>query len=109
MTDGDSIWQFQVGSFLAGGTLAILSWELSLALGLPGYFGTGLVVLGVVSVYATRTSKTFELQLHRNADSAFNFQEFVSTTALSILLFVAAVPDLRSWLIPLAVLNVLAR
>lgn len=109
VTDGDSIWQFQVGSFLAGGTLAILSWELSLALGLPGYFGTGLVVLGVVSVFATRKSKTFELQLHRNADSAFNFQEFVSTTALSILLFVAAVPDLRSWLIPLAVLNVLAR
>lgn len=104
----DSIWQLRIGSFLAGGTFAILSWELSIAVGLAGYVGTGLLILGTMSVSIARKKPTQRLLGDAN-EASFGFQEFVALTVLSLLLFIAAVPDLRSWLIPLAVVNMVAR
>jgi hypothetical protein len=105
----DSIWQIRIGSFLAGGTFAILSWELSIALGLAGYVGAGLLILGAISVSIARKKMPTQRILGDADEASFVFQEFVSLTVLSLLLFIAAVPDLRSWLIPLAVVNMVAR
>ncbi|NBO53581.1 MAG: hypothetical protein EBU84_03085, partial [Actinobacteria bacterium] len=105
----DSVWHIRIGSFLAGGTIAILSWELSIALGLAGYIGTGLLILGTISVSTARKKKPTQRLLGDADKASFIFQEFVSLTVLSLLLFIAAVPDLRSWLIPLAVVNMVAR
>jgi hypothetical protein len=105
----DLIWQIRIGSFLAGGTFAILSWELSIALGLAGYVGTGLLILGAISVSIARKKMPTQRLLGDADEASFMFQEFVSLTVLSLLLFIAAVPDLRSWLIPLAVVNMVAR
>lgn len=95
--------------FLVGATVAILTWELSVALGLPGYIFPVITTAGCILLTSSARRRNSALSLP--VDSVEEVHSPTSTMTicvLSLLLFVAAIPDVRSLLIPLALLNVAA-
>lgn len=89
--------------FLVGATVTTLAWQLSLALSQSGFVGLSVIAVGIFCYLMGSRSRHSRGQSTpaTTDEKAIHTCSASTISILSLLLFVAAVPDLRSLLIPL--------